>query len=305
MDFYVSPFRNTQEEYAQILDFMSLVYGQTRQLDDFPRARFEIWCYEHFLQDEESGFFPKNCHLWKADQDELAGVFISEDGESAVHLISHPGYPELTHTMLAWVFEVWAAERDELWTELSTCKTREIALYTQHGFTRSETYAVTRRYDLADLNLQWELPEGFSVTSAGEDVDIAGHVALIKDAFGKEFYEEAVYQRLRNALSYSADLDITVYSPENKAVATCTGWVDTMNNVAEIETVGTHSKYRRRGLARVAMTVCLERLQRKGYTSAFISSLNDITHAFYDSFPFEGRDVGFEYHWKRAQSRGD
>jgi predicted GNAT family acetyltransferase len=103
-----------------------------------------------------------------------------------------------------------------------------------------------------------------------------------------------------NSPNYHADLDITVYSKTGRAVSTCTGWVDSFNGIAEIETVCTHSDYRQKGLARIAMITCLQKLKEKGFTKAYISSLNEITHTFYDSFPYKNRQKSYEYSWNKS-----
>jgi hypothetical protein len=279
---------------------MSMIYTYTKQLDDFPRSRFEIWIYEHYLEDREHGFYSKNCHIWRDGDDKIIGLFISEDGDSGFHLISHQNNHDILEVMLSWLFGAWASKKDELWTELSNYKKSEAKIYAQKGFMKTDSYSVTRTYNLEELNSSVKLPKGFYIESADKYLDISGHVELIKNAFNKKFYKAILYERLRIAPGYSADLDITIYSPEGAAVSTCKGWVDTINKVAEIETVGTHCDYRRLGLARAAVTVCLQRLKEKGYRYAFISSLNDITHNFYDSFPYENRQISFEYTWKKA-----
>nr|WP_246433974.1 GNAT family N-acetyltransferase [Spirochaeta isovalerica] len=127
------------------------------------------------------------------------------------------------------------------------------------------------------------------------------HVELIKNAFGKDFYSEKLYEKLRTSPNYHADLDITVYSKTGKAVSTCTGWADSLNEIAEIETVCTHSDYRQKGLARIAMIKCLQKLKEKGFTKAYISSLNEITHNFYDSFTYKNRQKSYEYCWNKSE----
>jgi len=296
-----SAYNNTEEEYQQVFKFISSVYSHTQKMDDFTLSRLEIWFYEHFFQDTTNSFFTLNCHLWKHSSNEIVGLFVSEDGENGFHLITHPEHFELIDSILSWVFDVWAVNKNSLWTELVAFKTQEIDLYGHRGFKKTEEYSISRVYDLEQFDESLKLPAGFSVASADEKLDVSGHVELIKNAFDKDFYSSLVYEKLREASSYSAELDISVYTPEGVAVATCTGWVDVNNKVAEIETVGTHRNYRQRGLARAVMTTCLRRLKEQGYISASISSFNDITHSFYDSFAYKERIISFEYVWNKQK----
>jgi len=297
MKYTGKPLQYSLKEHLNISNFISSVYKATKQLDDFPLARFEIWVYENY--NENTNFFADNCHIWRDESTEIVGIFISEDGENGFHFINHPHNTEIFEIMISFLFDFWAKDKKELWTELSEFKIREREIYDQYGIIKTESYALTRYYDLKNFSLIAEIPEDYYVESAELNHEPAKHVELIKNAFGKDFYSEKLYERLRNSPNYNADLDITVYSKTGKAVSTCTGWVDSVNRLAEIETVGTHSDYRQKGLARIAMIKCLQQLKEKGYTKAYISSFNEITHKFYDSFPHMNKQISYEYSWKK------
>lgn len=297
MKYTGKPLQYSLEEHLNISNFISSVYEATEQLDDFPLARFEIWVYEHY--NENMNFFADNCHIWRDESGEIAGIFISEDGENGFHLINHPHNTEIIDIMFSFLFDFWAKDKKELWTELSAYKIKEHEIYGQHGIVKNDSYALTRYYDLENFRLTAEISEDYYVESANTNLNPAKHVELIKNAFDKGFYSEKLYEKLRNSPNYNPGLDITVYSKTGEAVSTCTGWVDSINTIAEIETVGTHSDYRQRGLARVAMNECLYQLKKKGCTKAYISSFNEITHKFYDSFPYKNRQISYEYNWKK------
>lgn len=292
------PLQYSFEEHLKISNFISSVYKATDQLDDFPIARFEIWVYEHFT--ENTNFYVDNCHIWRDDRGEIVGIFISEDGENGFHFINYPQNTEIFEIMLSYLFNVWAKNKKELWTDLSVYKEREHELYSKYGVFRTESYALTRYYDLEELNVISGLTNDYYVESASKNLNPTKHTELIKNAFNKDFYSEQLYEKLRKSPNYSADLDITVYSQSGEAISTCTGWVDSINKIAEIETVGTHSEFRQKGLARVAMIECLQQLKEKGFTKAYISSLGEITHKFYDSFPYKNRQISYEYSWKKS-----
>lgn len=293
-----NPLQYSLEEHLNISNFISSVYEASKQLDDFPLARFEIWVYEHYS--ENTNFYADNCHIWRDYNDEIVGIFISEDGENGFHLINHPQNTEITEIMLSYLFNVWAKSKKELWTDLSIFKEKDHELYKKYGIFRTESYALTRYYDLDELNVMSVIPDNYYVESASKNLNPTKHTELIKNAFNKDFYTEQLYGKLRKSPNYISDLDITVYSQSGVAISTCTGWVDSINNIAEIETVGTHSEYRQRGFARLAMNECLHQLKINGYSKAYISSLNEITHKFYDSFPYKNRQISYEYSWKKS-----
>lgn len=286
------------EEHIKITSFMSSVYKATDQLDDFSIARFELWVYEHFT--DNTIFYQNNCRIWRDINDEIVGIFISEDGENGFHLINHPDNTKILEIMLSYLFNVWAKEKTRLWTELSEFKMREHEIYSQYGIVKTGSYGMTRYYDLVEFNVLSEISDDYYVESARTSLNESKHTQLIKNAFNKDFYSEELYEKLRKSPNYSDDLDITIYSKTGMAISTCTGWIDLNNKIAEIETVGTHSEFRQRGLARLTMFECMLQLKKKGYSKVYISSFNEVTHKFYDSFRYENKQLKYDYSWIKS-----
>lgn len=54
------------------------------------------------------------------------------------------------------------------------------------------------------------------------------------------------YEYSRESEAYDPHLDISVVAPSGQHVASCVGFVDRANNIAEIERICTHSDHRRR-----------------------------------------------------------
>ncbi|MBB6482699.1 hypothetical protein [Spirochaeta isovalerica] len=101
MKYTGKPLQYSLEEHLNISNFISSVYKTSKQLDDFPLARFEIWVYEHY--NENMNFFADNCHIWRDENGEIAGIFISEDGENGFHLINHPHNTEIFEIMVSFL----------------------------------------------------------------------------------------------------------------------------------------------------------------------------------------------------------
>ena len=78
-------------------------------------------------------------------------------------------------------------------------------------------------------------PRGARRAASGRLGAFAGH--------GGELLE------LQTVWPYRADLDCVVEAPDGSLVAYCLAWLDDANRVGELEPVGTHPDYRRRGLA--------------------------------------------------------
>ncbi|MFW9976928.1 MAG: GNAT family N-acetyltransferase [Candidatus Thorarchaeota archaeon] len=100
-----------------------------------------------------------------------------------------------------------------------------------------------------------------------------------------------------NASFYHPDLDIVAVSTDGVFAAFCTGRIDPVSRIAELEPVGTHPNYRKKGLAKACILECLKRLQR--YRPAAILILGaaptDGANRLYESVGFE--NMGERYIW--------
>jgi ribosomal protein S18 acetylase RimI-like enzyme len=76
----------------------------------------------------------------------------------------------------------------------------------------------------------------------------------------------------RQAPGYRPYLELAVVQDQKVFAAVCFGWIDLRNMVGELEPVGTHPGYRRRGLASAVITEGFHRMASMGIKRAFIAS---------------------------------
>jgi ribosomal protein S18 acetylase RimI-like enzyme len=96
------------------------------------------------------------------------------------------------------------------------------------------------------------LKDGFRFVSADEAGPEAATQAHM-DAWGRSTYSLEAYKGVSQTAGYRADLHILVEAPEKTMAASVITWFDETNQTAEFEPVGTHSEYRRQGLARAML----------------------------------------------------
>jgi predicted GNAT family acetyltransferase len=60
------------------------------------------------------------------------------------------------------------------------------------------------------------------------------------------------------------------------------GFVDPLNNIAEIERICTHAEQRGRGYAFAAVRACFERLHGRGYARAYITGYSGEANNLYE-----------------------
>ncbi len=114
-----------------------------------------------------------------------------------------------------------------------------------------------------------------------------------RDSLNREWFETKAL-----APGYSSDWDLAIVSPHGQVVAFCLAWLDKKNKVAEIDPVGTHPDYRKRGFAKAVLTECFIRLHKNGITKAHIQGFSKPAKKLYDSLmPVEKYEL-FKYRLK-------
>ncbi|MEZ0115830.1 ribosomal protein S18 acetylase RimI-like enzyme [Catenulispora sp. EB89] len=96
------------------------------------------------------------------------------------------------------------------------------------------------------------LPEGYRFRTAAE-VPAAAVARAHLDAWHPSTYSVEAYQGVRTAAGYREDLHFLVEAPDGTMAASTIVWLDEANRTAEFEPVGTHPRFRRRGLGRALL----------------------------------------------------
>jgi len=128
---------------------------------------------------------------------------------------------------------------------------------------------------LADPIANVPVPEGFTVRNLTAEDDVSARVDVHRKAFDSLRVSVESYQNLMRAPGYLPDLDIVAVAPDGRFVSYCTGWLDTVNRVGNIEPMGTHPDFQRLGLGKAVIAEVLRRFQAHGATSAIVCSDED------------------------------
>jgi predicted GNAT family acetyltransferase len=121
--------------------------------------------------------------------------------------------------------------------------------------------------------------------------DACAQAVLRANAFqGKsELTEEALNDRLKyynhscNGPIYHPQTDIYVMAEDGRFVAGAEALINAPALEADVERVCTHSDFRQRGFARVAIRECLYRLKDMGIHNAYITGYSEAAIALYGS----------------------
>jgi ribosomal protein S18 acetylase RimI-like enzyme len=231
--------------------------------------------------------------IWEDDGEPVAWAWIRRPAT-----LGHEIHPRLRggplhHELLDW-FEA-EAEEDELRVSSLTTDRERLAFLRERGY-EIEPAARAFAYHLRDLG---ELPEpvlepGFRLRTV-EPADLAARVALHRIVWAPSRVTVESYINVQAAWPYRAHLDCVVEAPDGSLVAYCLAWLDAANGVGELEPVGTHPDYRRRGLASAVCLFALHRLREEGATRAIVYSIaGSEATALYES-------IGLRQHTRSLQ----
>ncbi|MFI2765307.1 GNAT family N-acetyltransferase [Streptomyces echinatus] len=188
----------------------------------------------------------------------------------------HPGHAAVLDEVIDW-YDVTAAglERTVL---PSAADEFALARWAAHGYATDPASLGEAGYwtqlnerDLADVAPP-VLPGGFRFRTADE----AGPRAAVQahlDAWAPSTYTAEGYRGVRRASGYRGDLHILVQAPDGTMAASTIMWLDTVNETAQFEPVGTHPHYRRRGLGRAMLLHGMRLARAAGATRVTVACL--------------------------------
>lgn len=228
--------------------------------------------------------------LWEQGGRVVAYGWLFEGG--VLDFCVHPDRPELLDDVLDWA--------DPRETDALEANADAIATLERRGFARAPD-APFFAYLLRSLDVLPEkaVPEGFELRAVRES-DVESRVGAHRSAFHPSRVTVESYRNVMQAWPYRSELDCIAVAPDGRVAAYCLAWLDDENRVGELEPVGTHADFRRRGLAAAVCAFALRRLADEGATRAVVYARGDAEYAapklLYESLGFRvhARTVPFE-----------
>ena len=163
------------------------------------------------------------------------------------------------------------------------------------GYSHSKHSITLTRHDLGQLPAA-ELPAGFrfhdaSADDAEELADVHNH------SFTNKWNTESYGEVFR---SPHLEYEIVVVAPDGRFAAFTNVWIDDLNRSLLFEPVGTHSDFRRRGIAKALMVTVLKRMQAQhklqcAYVCHEPADKNPASGALYASVGFQKLHEFHEY----------
>lgn len=261
------PYTHSEDEFREMRQLLVESWGILDKPLNWGLADLENWKYAS--ADEPREHFTGRAHLWRDADGALVGYLIRY--YDTVFPQIHPDHRDVEPAMIAWAEAHWS--HHEGYTRVAAyghdAYRQEILQargYADQGATGNMwRYDLTRLYDVP-------IPEGFHVEAVADRGDHAGRIDLERAVFDAPFLDEVWFYGKASSPIYSYDWDLVMVAPDGAYVAFALAWIDEANALAEIDPVGTHPDYRRRGLAKTLLAETFNRLRAQGVREAYIGS---------------------------------
>jgi len=154
-------------------------------------------------------------------------------------------------------------------TDVYDCDQPRIDLLTELGFVPYRTWDyITTRPLTAPIPAP-RLPDGFTIRGATVD-DCAQLAAIRTNTFGGDWRAASYRAQVMQQPGYRPEHELVVVAPDGRFAAFTVIRLDEVNQVGLFEPVGTHSDFRRLGLASALLVHGLRVMQQQGMAWAMI-----------------------------------
>ena len=285
---HTRPFDPDRHDFEKLWRFLQQDYVQKRDRFVWLVSRLGDWRYGLWTEKKTiPSFFRNHAQLWVDSFDQPLGCVLSEDGGEIFFIFTQWGYDYLYSEILDWTVQHWRSRYPTLKTEVHENQHEALAALEMRGFRSLGVVATTRAYDLlAKRNEPARLVPGFHIVDMAENMDYRSKALLNVNGFGDQDqvseFDLLRFEYSRENPAYDPALDLSVLTPEGLHVASCVGFADPANGMAEVEKVCTHNRYRRQGLAEAVIRECFCRLRARGIPRAYITGYSTAANGLYE-----------------------
>jgi mycothiol synthase len=148
---------------------------------------------------------------------------------------------------------------------------------TRHGFQHVPEDMLAMYCSLESELPQPILPEGYTLRPVDESNAFnraaAQHAAFQSSTPWQDYLQ--IYKHFMASPGYPTGCDWAILAPAGCVASFCIAWFDTVSRVGQIEPVGTHPDFQRKGLGKVVISAGMRHLQSLGMRSVRICVLAD------------------------------
>jgi len=298
---HTRPFDPDRHDFEKLWRFLQQDYVQKKDRFVWLVSRLGDWRYGLWTEKKTiPSFFRNHAQLWVDGFDQPVGCVLSEDGGEIFFIFTQSGYDYLYGEILDWTVQHWRSRYATLKTEVHEYQREALAVLEMRCFRSLGVVATTRTYDLlAKRDEPVRLAPGFHIVDMAENMDYRSKALLNVNGFGDQDQVSEMdllrFEYSRENPAYDPALDLSVLTPEGLHVASCVGFTDPANGMAEVEKVRTHNRYRRQGLAEAVIRECFHRFSARGIQRAYITGYSIAANGLYEKLGPCDRKLWYHY----------
>jgi ribosomal protein S18 acetylase RimI-like enzyme len=224
---------------------------------------------------------PRDVRLWVDESGVLLAFAAWQIYWAALDYYVRPGAEQsaVEDEIFAWAatrFRELDQERGcplPYWIEVREDDAERLATAARHDFILDDDYGyLMLSRSLVDPLPQPPVPEGFTIRPLRGAAEAGDYAALHQAAFNSTSMTPGWRARTLRSPQYQADLDLVAVAPGNELAGFCVCWLDSGGHVGQIEPIGVHPNYQRRGLGRALLAECFRRLATRGAIAALVQT---------------------------------
>lgn len=227
------------------------------------------WMYQHTDKLDEV-----RIALWEDGAELVGWSWLWLPNALVAHVVPERRAGPLYGEMLDW-FEAEAATADQLDAHVLDTHADLRRTLEDRGYVLVADDSLEHMTLALDDLVRGPLPAGFDVRPVRLPDELAARVEAHRGAFAPSRVTPQSYANVVAAVPYSSDLDWVAVAPDGRMAAFALVWLDERNGVAELEPVGTHPDFRRRGLARAVCAAALSAARAAGARTGLVYAVTD------------------------------
>ncbi|MGZ4381509.1 MAG: GNAT family N-acetyltransferase [Gaiellaceae bacterium] len=292
-----------EDDLRELGALLRRAYARDRRWNAWSAVRFDVSSHrlaDRYLRDDVSWL--ERIAVWEADGEIVAAALLDAEGPGDGVVMAVPP-AAVEDEQLTWLEEHHdaSAVSEPLVIEAGG-NTRLRDVLTERGYAPIDGHWIIRERPLApaDHDAVRATPP-YRIKHIETRAELMAYHVAVESVFGRGGPAVvAEYQFRQRTPSYVPELCLVAVDDTGAVGAFANAWLDEVNNVAELEPVGTAPAHRRRGLAAAVVAEACNRLRALAcpLATVYASSRSDAANAFYDAAGFSAN--GVVLNWSRG-----
>ncbi|MDF2557959.1 MAG: hypothetical protein K0R71_1787 [Bacillales bacterium] len=270
-------------DFEPVSEFLRQNFSKYQQNGNIQQPYFEYAHTHPFFDHKKTHRFG----IWEEDG-QIVAVASYEMGLGETFVMTKLGYQHMKPMMLEYSERELSKVVDggkrslDVWLYDYEIELKEVLA--ERGYNKEYTEDITV-FNYEKGFKECKLPEGFSVISLDDENDFKKIHDVLWKGFdhGDEPDDDVDCRRLmQSGPHFRKDFTTIIKAPNGEYACFAGMWMDGVNDYAYLEPLATDPKYRRMGLATIALTEAMKKTQKYGATYCFGGN-----RKFYHSIGFE------------------